>query len=103
MTSSTRSKAAAAARPRKSNKRCQVAAFIVGRGDLGATDYEIHSALGMTPDTVRPRRGELVDLGMIIDSHRTRLSPQGHPMTVWVARELWTPVAATAGQLTHCD
>ena len=72
----------AAARTRKSRKRCQVAAFIIARGDLGATDYEIRSALGMLPDTVRPRRGELEKLGTIIDSRRSRLSPQGCAMTV---------------------
>ena len=103
MTNSTRSKAATRSSPAKIQQALPSGGVRRQPRRPGATDYEIHAALGMTPDTVRPRRGELVDLGMIIDSRRTRLSPQGHPMTVWIARELWTPAAAIAGPLTHCD
>ncbi len=61
--------------------------FIRYRGAYGATDAEIVEELETDPSTARPRRVELRDAGLIVDSGCTRPSPSKHPMTVWVAKE----------------
>mgnify|MGYP000930291602 CR=1 FL=1 len=65
--------------------RERVFAYIVACGDDGATDAETQAALGMLTQTQTPRRGELVQLGLVVDSGRRRLTPQGRPAAVWVA------------------
>jgi hypothetical protein len=56
--------------------------FIRDRGDQGATDEECQRELGMNPSTQRPRRGELADAGLIIESG-TRLTVSRRRATVW--------------------
>lgn len=51
----------------------------------GATDEEIQSALGMKVQSETPRRGELVDAGLVRDSGRKRKTSSGATATVWEA------------------
>jgi hypothetical protein len=50
----------------------------------GATDHEIARRLSMLDSSVRPRRGELVGIGYVVDSGETR-EHQGSAWSVWVA------------------
>lgn len=67
-------------------QRTEVLAVIVAAGAFGATDAEIQTSLGCCPHSVSPRRGELRERGLIVDSGRRRLTPRGRPAAVWVAR-----------------
>lgn len=58
--------------------------FIRDRGEEGATDEECQRELGMNPSTQRPRRGELADAGLIVESG-TRLTSSRRRATVWRA------------------
>jgi hypothetical protein len=53
------------------------------RAAYGATDEMIATALCLNPSTARPRRVELVRLGLIVDSGRTRLTSSGRAATIW--------------------
>ncbi len=53
-------------------------------GALGATDQELETATGMAGNTARPRRIELLKLGLIRDSGKTRETFSGRKATVWV-------------------
>jgi hypothetical protein len=64
--------------------RARVLAFIVGQGPHGATDDEGEAFLGIKPQTYTPRRGELVALGLVVDSGRRRNTASGRPAAVWV-------------------
>ena len=65
--------------------REQVLQFIRARGEEGATDEAVQQALGLKRDTVRARRVELPDEGLILDSHRTRPVRSGRRAVVWLA------------------
>lgn len=71
--------------------RADVLAFLRLRGVEGATDEEIQEALDLPGNTERPRRGELVRMEMVEDSHRTRKTHSGLLAVVWIARR--TPCA----------
>ena len=49
----------------------------------GATDQELQIVLSMSESTERPRRGELVTAGLVVDSGRTRTTISGRKATVW--------------------
>jgi hypothetical protein len=74
--------AAADVMPRTGTQRWRVYNFIVRKGDAGATDDEIQRALCMNGNTQRPRRVELVDAGLIVDSGQRRVV-RGRLMIVW--------------------
>ena len=57
------------------------------RGDRGATDEELQRALRMNPSTERPRRVELVESELVIDSGRRRPTRSGRMAVVWTVRE----------------
>ena len=65
--------------------RGRVLAYLRGAGARGGTDEEIQAALDMNPSTERPRRGELVEAGFVIDSGSTRPTRSGRQATVWLA------------------
>jgi transcription initiation factor IIE alpha subunit len=52
----------------------------------GLTDDEIVSLLGLSPNSVRPRRVELVGSGLVVDSGRTRENDLGNQCIIWVVR-----------------
>lgn len=60
----------------------------------GCTDDEIGMWLALNPNTVRPRRGELVDGGLVMDSGIKRLSSMGNPAIVWEAIPVGAPMSS---------
>ncbi|MEV4604826.1 hypothetical protein AB0K15_46685 [Amycolatopsis sp. NPDC049253] len=78
----TSARAARNVEPRTGNQRGRILAFLVEHGD-GGTDFELGVVLGILPNSVRPRRGELVDAGYLVDSGTTRRH-RGSDWTVWV-------------------
>ena len=50
----------------------------------GFTDDEAIAALKMNPSSFRPRRGELVEVGMLKDSGQRRKTASGRSAVVWV-------------------
>lgn len=80
--SKTSKKAAGAIQASSAALRVQVLAYLLVRED-GATDQEMQQALGMKPSTQRPRRVELVQMGLVRDSGRTRDTESGREATVW--------------------
>lgn len=64
-------------------QRPDVLAFLIERGDAGATDAEIEDALGMRHQSASPRRGELVAAGLVVDSGKRRPTPSGRRAIVW--------------------
>lgn len=81
----TRAAAQTAIKPDAARLRGQVLAYIRSRGASGATDQEIQEHLDMSGDTERPRRRELQQAGLIVDSGQTRLTPSGRAAVCWVA------------------
>jgi len=79
--------AAAAVEPRTGTQRHRLLAAVaaVARNPalVGLTDVELSAATGIRPNSLRPRRGELVDGGWLEDSGRTRIH-HGREHTVWV-------------------
>lgn len=69
----------------KSNLRVEVYEFLRSRGLQGATDLEIQEGLNMNPSTERPRRGELVKMGLVHDSGEQRLTDSKSKAVVWHA------------------
>lgn len=67
--------------------RRQVFDFIASKGLGGATDEEIGDALKMPGSTVRPRRGELVDGGLVVETRQRRSTKSGRQAIVWVAKK----------------
>ena len=78
--------AAEAIAPTAGTLRAAVLTYLRQRGDEGATDSECQESLGMNPSTQRPRRIELVEAGLVVDSGRVRKTPSGRKAVVWVAR-----------------
>ena len=67
--------------------RAAVLAMLRERGEHGATDQELQTALGLSSDTEVPRRWELVNAGEVAASGRKRKTRSNRPATVWVASE----------------
>lgn len=82
--------AAVAIAPKVPELRARVLAELLQRGRRGATDHELCAALGLIKDTVAPRRTELRDDGLVVDSGRRRRTPSGRSAIVWVAVECAT-------------
>lgn len=70
---------------RKNIDRERIYRFIAVQGAVGSTDDETQEYLGMSGNTERPRRGELVAKGRIVASGRTRPTRSGRRATVWIA------------------
>jgi hypothetical protein len=66
--------------------RRRVYNYIRGCGNLGSTDEEISTALGMQLQTVNPRRGELVNAGLVVKSDKRRATLAGRSAIVWVVK-----------------
>jgi hypothetical protein len=69
--------------PRTGTQRAEVLDAIIGAGAYGMTDAELQRALGMNPNTERPRRVELVEGGWIADSGQRRASAGADLSIVW--------------------
>ena len=77
--------AAAAIKPSAATLRDKVLRFIEERGDYGATDDEIQVSLNMNPSTERPRRIELMELGLVTRATINRKTRTGRSAAVWIA------------------
>jgi len=86
-TQETSRAAAKSIKPRMSEDRQAVLDYLRERGAYGGTDNEIQAGTGMNGNTERPRRGELEDAGLVVDSGRRRASTGGRACVVWVAKE----------------
>lgn len=74
-------------RPKAATQRARVLEYIREQRGNGATDLEIQAALDMQGSTQRPRRGELIEQGRVVDSGATRKMPSGRNAIVWMAVE----------------
>ncbi len=85
--SETSKAAAEKAKPNAASQRARVLKLITEscwRDDPGLTDEEIQDRLGLTGNTQRPRRMELLKTGVVKDSGRTRKTKSGREAVVWV-------------------
>jgi len=82
--------AAASMKPHAARQQREVLAVIVATREHGATDWEVETATGIRAQSVSPRRGELRELGLIVDSGRRRPTASGRPAAVWVAAQYAT-------------
>jgi DNA-binding CsgD family transcriptional regulator len=64
--------------------RQRVYEYILSRGAFGCTDEELIAALGISPSTARPRRGELVQMGAVKKTGDTRRTRSGRRAAVYV-------------------
>jgi hypothetical protein len=71
-------------KPTRETKRQRVYNYIGAQGDVGATNQEIETALGMLQSTVQPRCNELWRGNSIRDSGRRRLTASGRKAKVWI-------------------
>ena len=69
---------------RASSVRELVFGYIRSCGGYGSTDEEMREALDLSPNTARPRRCELMEMGRVRDSGRTRTGASGRKCVVWV-------------------
>jgi hypothetical protein len=80
--SETSRAAAEQAKPGAATQRQTVLEHIEAMG--GLTDEQISDQLGISPNAARPRRVELVRLGLVADSGRKRATRSGRMASVWV-------------------
>lgn len=74
---------AAATAIRAATPTLREAVYAIIRDRHGLTDEEGAELLGMSLNTYRPRRIELVELGAVIDTTQTRKTRAGRQATVW--------------------
>lgn len=65
------------------------------------TDYEMQNATGLKASTQRPRRVELVDMGLVRPSAELTRRHEGSAWTVWVLTPLGVSAAAELVRLGH--
>jgi hypothetical protein len=85
--SETSRKAAASIAGRTRSMRAKVLEFFRLRKDYGGTDQETADFLGLPENSIRPRRIELVQAGLVIDSGKTRLTQSRRSAVVWIIAE----------------
>ena len=68
--------------PLKETLRSKVLAYLNDR--VGATDEMMQRDLQMNPSTQRPRRIELVRMGLVKDSGVTMKTASGRQATIWM-------------------
>ncbi|MEV6907995.1 hypothetical protein [Amycolatopsis sp. NPDC051071] len=78
----TSARAAALVAPKTGTQRARILAYIVESN--GVSDFEIERDLRILPNSLRPRRNELLAGGFIADSGETR-QHRGSPWTIWRA------------------
>jgi hypothetical protein len=66
-------------------QRAVILRAIIEAGNAGVTDAELETRLGMRAQSISPRRGELVKLGLIEPVGRRRPTPRGRSAAVWCA------------------
>jgi len=73
--------------PKIGTLKKRVYEMLLNRGMQGATDQEIEKYLHLEGNTVRPIRGALVDIGLVLDTGLTRPNEKGNRCIVWRASE----------------
>jgi len=73
--------------PDAATLRAKVYSYIVRQGTSGATDEEICDALKMGGSTERPRRIELVNGDLVVDSGRQKHTKSGRLAVIWIANK----------------
>ena len=84
----TSREAAESMRDQAQSLRERVLIEIVKSGQTGLTDDELQRRLGIKASTECPRRIDLVNQGLIVDSGRTRLTGSNRRAIVWIAAQL---------------
>lgn len=73
-------------KPLKPRIRDQVLKLVKQSGSVGVIDEQLIAALpNYAESSVRTRRSELVEAGLVISSSRTRRTSSGRESIVWVA------------------
>lgn len=80
---STSRRGAIDAYPKSGTHRRTILDAVASAGERGLTDEEICAAVAMGYSHTGPRRRELVDLGLVYDTGRTRTAATGSAQTVW--------------------
>lgn len=97
-TSETSKQAAETMRERAPRVRTLVLNHIASKGREGTTDEAGEGETGIPPRTYAPRRKELVDLGLVLDSGQRRKNKSGRTATVWISAECATDVQLEAAK-----
>jgi hypothetical protein len=82
--SQTSREAAIEAYPNAGTQRALVLDELRKHPFTGLTDHQMQEVLGMNPSTQRPRRVELVNAGLVVESGFHRLTPSGRKAMVWI-------------------
>jgi hypothetical protein len=82
--SETSKKAAISIQSARETLTKKVWRFACQKGAVGFTDEECCGVLAMNPSTQRPRRVELVEVGLVVDSGMKRKTISGREATVWI-------------------
>lgn len=85
--SDTSRAAAEAIKPKRVSLRQRVLDAIRTNGLYGMTDEEIQAATGISPNTARPRRVELVAAGLVVDLGERRPTASGKMSVVWGSQD----------------
>lgn len=83
--SATSKAAAESARGECSGKQRNRVLLAIRKSLAGLTDEEGIARTAISPNAYRPRRGELVEMGFVRDSGKTRGTTSGRQATVWEA------------------
>lgn len=83
--------AAGRALPKSGTQRRAVYQYIVWSGWHGVSDDDLAEGLSLSPNSVRPRRKELQQAGLIVDSGRRARNRGGNPVILWVTADLGSP------------
>ena len=81
------SKAAAEQKTDAASDRAKMLAAYRAAGAMGMTDDEMRITTGLNPDSIRPRRGELIRAGEVAETTKARPTRTGRMATVYVAKE----------------
>lgn len=84
--SPTSKAAAEAIRHRVGPMHVRILNYLLECGDGGCTDEELQGDIDMPANTQRPRRRELQQWGLVIDSGTTRKTNSGRQAVVWILR-----------------
>ena len=85
--SATSRAAALSVEPKTGTQRAVVLAFLRGRGPVGATGEQMQALRPLTANTQRPRRVELVQARLVMNSGSTSTTDSGKDAVVWIAAE----------------
>ena len=79
------SKAAAEQKTDAASDRTKMLAAYRAAGAMGLTDDEMRITTNLNPDSIRPRRGELIRAGKVMETTKTRPTRTGRLATVFIA------------------